>query len=301
MAVILGSNHPEKVIEYYGDGSKFGVKITYIYQGEAAGIADAVYRARDFVKGEDFIVYLGDNVVLEGLDRLMKIEGDASILLARVENPNRFGVALVRDGRIVKLVEKPKERISDLALVGVYAFTSSIFEAVESLRPSWRGELEITDAIQRLLEQGRKVSFHVIDAWWKDTGTPEDLLEANMTLLDRFLKREVLGEIRTSRVEGRVYVGEGTIVENSVVRGPVHIGDNTVIKDSVIGPFSSIGDGCEVKGGEISNSLVLDGVRLEGISLTDSVVGHGCRITKRTGLPSRGSKLVIGENSIVEF
>ncbi|TRM79826.1 glucose-1-phosphate thymidylyltransferase, partial [Sulfolobus sp. A20-N-F6] len=170
--VVLGDNMPNKVIEYYGDGRGFGVNITYIYQGKARGLADAVYKVKDLVKEEKFIVYLGDNIVNYDLRKFSSFGSNASILLARVQDPSRFGVAVIREGKVVKLVEKPKERLSDLALVGVYGFDKNVFDVIETLKPSWRGELEITDAIQGLIDRGFDVSYEIVEGWWKDTGTP---------------------------------------------------------------------------------------------------------------------------------
>jgi glucose-1-phosphate thymidylyltransferase len=296
-AIILGNNHPEKVVEFYGDGSPFDINITYIYQGEALGLADAIYKAKDFVDKDSFVVYLGDNIVLDGLKSLIHFNGSASILLAKVNNPNRFGVAIIKDGKVVKLIEKPKEFISDLALVGVYAFTPEIFTAIERIKPSWRGELEITDAIQELLNEGKEVNYSIVEGWWKDTGTPEDLLEANMILLDRFLERKVSGKIE-GKIEGRVKADE-SFIENSTVRGPVYIGKNSVIKNSFIGPYTTIGDNCIIENSEISNSLIMDEAYISNVSIIDSIVGEKAKISKKDGLPS-GRKIIVGENSIVE-
>ncbi|AWR95221.1 glucose-1-phosphate thymidylyltransferase [Acidianus brierleyi] len=296
-AIILGNNHPEKVVEFYGDGSVFDINVTYIYQGEAFGLADAIYKAKDFVGNDRFVVYLGDNVVLDGLKNLINFNGEASILLAKVNNPNRFGVAVINEGKVIKLVEKPKEFISDLALVGVYAFTPSIFNSIEKIKPSWRGELEITDAIQELLNEGKEVNYSIVEGWWKDTGTPEDLLEANMILLDRFLEREIIGKI-SGKIEGRVKA-ENCIIENSTVRGPVYIGRNSVIKNSFIGPYTTIGDNCIIENSEISNSLIMDEAQISNVSIIDSIVGEKAKISKKDGLPS-GRKIIVGENSIVE-
>jgi glucose-1-phosphate thymidylyltransferase len=293
--MILGDNFPSKVVDYYGDGSKFGVKVKYVYQGRARGLADAVYRVKDLVR-DRFLVYLGDNIVLQDLSSLLSFRTSAWILLSKVPNPSRFGVAVVREGRVIKVVEKPKEPISDLALVGVYAFTQEVFEVIEGLRPSWRGELEITDAIQALLDSGREVGYSLVEGWWKDTGTPEDVLDANMTLLDQYGERKMEGIAEGSRVEGRVVVERGARVRNSVIRGPAVIGEGTVVDDSFVGPFTSIGDNCSLKRTEVENSVILDNVILEGISITDSILGQGCRVMRGGG--GRGvHRLVLGENS----
>jgi glucose-1-phosphate thymidylyltransferase len=298
VVIVLGDNNPNKVVEYYGDGSRFGVKITYVYQGKARGLADAVYKVKDVITEDRFLVYLGDNIVpYDDLSSFLSFKGSASILLAKVDNPNRFGVAVIREGKVVKLVEKPKERISDLALVGVYGFTKEIFDVIEDLKPSWRGELEITDAIQGLIDRGREVDYRIIDGWWKDTGTPKDILEANSFLLDEYAERRIEGEVRDSSVDGRVIIEKGALVESSTVRGPAYIGKGTKIMNSYIGPFTSIGDDCEVKNSEIEHSVVLDNVKVEGVYLMDSLVGNNSSVVKG----KRWVKLVIGENSRVEL
>jgi glucose-1-phosphate thymidylyltransferase len=294
VVVILGDNTPMRVVEYYGDGSKFDVRIRYVYQGRARGLADAVYRVRDVV-GDRFLVYLGDNLVLHDLRPLMEFRGSASVMLAKVPNPNRFGVAVIREGRIVRLVEKPKEPISDLALVGVYAFDREIFDVTENLKPSWRGELEITDAIQGLVDRGRTVEYSIIDGWWKDTGTPEDILEANMTLLNRYVQRELQGEVE-GRVEGMVTLLPGSKVVNSVVRDLAFVGRNTVIRDSFVGPYTSLGDNCEVLGAEVQNSVILDNVKLHQVSIADSLVGQNSVISREDRV-QRAHRIVVGENS----
>jgi glucose-1-phosphate thymidylyltransferase len=298
IVIVLGDNNPNKVVEYYGDGSRFGVKITYVYQGKARGLADAVYRVKDVITEDRFLVYLGDNIVpYDDLSSFLSFKGSASILLAKVDNPNRFGVAVIKEGKVVKLVEKPKERISDLALVGVYGFTKEIFDVIEDLKPSWRGELEITDAIQGLIDKGREVDYKIIEGWWKDTGTPKDILEANSFLLDKHAERRIEGEVRDSSVDGRVIIEKGALVENSTVRGPAYIGKGTKVMNSYIGPFTSIGDDCEVKNSEIEHSVVLDNVKVEGVYLMDSLVGNNSSVVKG----KRWVKLVIGENSRVEL
>ncbi|MEM3655917.1 MAG: glucose-1-phosphate thymidylyltransferase [Thermoprotei archaeon] len=294
--IILGDNGADRVVDHYGDGSKLGVNITYVYQGKARGLADAVHRAQPFVGDDNFVVYLGDNVVLDGLDQVTA-EGDYNaVLLARVPNPTRFGVALIEGGSIVKLVEKPREPISDLALVGVYRFTPEVFQIIEQLEPSWRGELEITDAIQHLIDSGKQVRFKVIEGWWKDTGTPDDLLEANRTLLDRYAATSLKTQTQTSKIEGRVTVGEDSKIIGSTLRGPTYVGRGCTIKDSFIGPYTSLGDGVQIEGCEVSNSLILDGASIQHTKITDSIIGANAKIYRKTTKPT-GSKLVVGENS----
>ncbi|ADB86753.1 glucose-1-phosphate thymidylyltransferase [Saccharolobus islandicus] len=296
--IILGDNNPNKVVEYYGEGSRFGVNVTYVYQGKARGLADAVYKVKDVITEDRFLVYLGDNIVpYDNLPSFLSFKGSASILLAKVDNPNRFGVAIIKDGKVIRLVEKPKEKISDSALVGVYAFTREIFEVIENLKPSWRGELEITDAIQGLIDRGREVEYKIIDGWWKDTGTPKDILEANSFLLDKYAERKIEGEVRESSIDGRVFIEKEALIENSTIRGPAYIGKGSKIINSYIGPFTSIGDNCVIEKGEIEYSVILDNVRVEGVSMMDSLIGNNSSVIKG----KKWVKLIIGENSRVEI
>ncbi|EZQ12034.1 MULTISPECIES: glucose-1-phosphate thymidylyltransferase [Acidianus] len=299
-AIILGDNFPEKVIEYYGDGTKLGIKITYIYQGKARGLADAVYKAKDFVRDENFVVYLGDNVVLQGLDLIAGDGNYNAILLAKVSNPQRFGVAVVKDNKVINLVEKPKDLISNLALVGVYRFTPDIFKEIQRLKPSWRGELEITDAIQGLVNDNVEVKYKIIEGWWKDTGTPEDLLEANYVLLDTYSRKEIDGKIKESEINGRVLSSNATI-ENSRIIGPTTIGEGTIIKNSYIGPYVSVGDNVIIEDSEIlSNTLILNGARISSVTLSDSVIGANAKIYRNESKP-KVLKLIVGENSVIKI
>ncbi len=295
--IILGDNIPNKVTEYYEDGSRFGVNITYIYQGRARGLADAIYKVKDLVKDERFLVYLGDNLVNYDLRKFSSFSSNSSILLAKVQDPSRFGVAVVKDGKVSKLVEKPKEFVSDLALVGVYGFDHNIFSMIETLKPSWRGELEITDAIQRLVDSGLSVTYETVEGWWKDTGTPKDILEANAFLLDSKVQRRIheKSQVMNSTVEGRVMLDDGAVIENSTVRGPVYVGKGTRVKNSYVGPFTSIGDNCVIENSEVEYSVVLDNVRMEGVYLMDSLIGNNATIKKG----NRWHRLVVGENSYV--
>ncbi len=312
IAVILGELSPERVVEYYGDGSRFGVRITYIYQGYPYGLAHAVYIARDFVGDEEFVVYLGDNLIATGISRFVRefesSSADAMILLTRVDDPRKFGVAeFDGEGRLKRLVEKPREPPSNYALVGIYFFRPPhIFRAIEKLKPSWRGELEITDAIQSLINDGFRVEYRIVEGWWKDTGSPKDILEANRMLLDTKIKgRVVKGVVENdSVVEGRVYVGEGTMVKSgSVVRGPTYIGSNCVIgPDTYVGPYTSIGDNTVISGVEIENSVVMNNVVIKAgdLKITSSIIGANTRVVESRRRPS-GYRLVVGENTIIEF
>lgn len=308
VAIVLGSIYPEKTKEYYGDGKKFGLNIQYIEQGEPKGIAHAVSLCKEYVNNRSFIVYLGDNLIKGGIDRFVKrfekSNDDAMTLLCKVKNPQRFGVAKIdENGRLLQLVEKPKEPPSDYALTGIYFFKPIIFEMINQLKPSWRGELEITDAIQSLLENDYKVGYQIVQDWWKDTGTPEDILEANRLVLDE-LKPEVKGKIKNdSTIQGRVAVGRNsTIEENAIIRGPVIIGENTVIKPKVyIGPYTSIGDNCTIERGEIENSIVMNDCIINiNDRITDSLISPYSKITSNDQTP-HGKKFILGERTYIEL
>ena len=307
IGVILGPLQ-EGIVDALGDGSKFGVKITYIEQPDPKGIAHAVLISRKFLGNSRFIVHLGDNLLKDDIPELARefnrSEADASVVLTRVKDPARFGVVELRNGKIVKLVEKPKEYISDLALAGVYFFRPSIFPAIEKLRPSWRNELEITDAIQTLLDTGGTITYHEVAGWWKDTGRPEDILEANRLVL-RDLKFSVRGEIEeNATVSGSVDIGEGTIVrEGTVLKGPVVIGDHSEIGEGArVGPSASIGSRVKILRAEIEDSIVLDGTLIDcSETIVDSIIGKGSRIVSENDHRSRGRSFVVGESTFVRL
>ena len=312
VAVVLGELSPERVVEYYGDGGWLGLRLTYVYQGYPYGIAHAVYVAKEYVGDDAFVVYLGDNVLVGGIreyvKRFEKSDADAMVLLAWVRDPRMFGVAEFDGrGRLRRLVEKPKEPPSNYALVGVYFFRPPhVFHAIESLKPSWRGELEITDTIQQLIEWGLRVDYVIVKGWWKDTGTPDDILEANRLLLDhKYRDATIKGKVENgARVEGRVYVDEGAVIKTgSIVQGPAYIGKNTVIgPNTYIGPYSSIGENCKLLNVEIENSVVMDNVVLENIRerIADSLIGSNVRI-KRGNKKSKAIRFIVGEHTVVEW
>ncbi|MBI2236994.1 MAG: glucose-1-phosphate thymidylyltransferase [Actinobacteria bacterium] len=303
VGVVVGQT-AEEVKAAVGDGSAWGLSVTYIHQEAPLGLAHAVLTARDFVDGEPFVMYLGDNVLLEGIARF--VEGfdrhrpNAQIFLARVPEPERFGVAVLEGDRVARLVEKPKEHISDLALVGVYLFDTTVLEAAEAIRPSWRGELEITDAIQYLIDSGRTVRAEMVSGWWKDTGRPEDLLEANRMMLARQEPR-VEGEVdEASRLAGSVVVERGAKVIRSEVRGPVIIGVGTVIEDSVIGPDASISFDCTVAGSHVADSIVMEGCTIRGVEgIAGSILGKHVEV--RHGEAGDGMhRIIVGDQSRLE-
>jgi glucose-1-phosphate thymidylyltransferase len=302
VGVVVGSTADE-VRAAVGDGSAFGLDVTYIPQEAPLGLAHAVLTARGFVAGQPFLMYLGDNVLLEGVTRFVqefeRARPDAQIFLARVPEPERFGVAVLEGDRVVRLVEKPKEHISDLALVGVYLFDDSILEAASAIAPSWRGELEITDAIQHLIDHGKTVRAEMVGGWWKDTGKPEDLLEANRMMLS-ILEPRIDGEVdAASGIEGAVVVETGAKVARSRLIGPVVVGANAIVEDSTIGPNAAISAGCSVTESSVSDSIVMEGCRIEGVrGITGSILGRGVEV-RRSG---RGGahRLVVGDQSRVE-
>lgn len=308
IAIVVGSIFPEKVKEYYGNGEKFGVKIQYIEQNEPKGIAHAVSLCRNYVREEPFIVYLGDNLLKGGIRNFIgefqHSDCDAMVLLCQVKNPERFGVAKIDEkGKLVKLVEKPKEPPSKYALTGIYFFKPIIFKMIEKLKPSWRGELEITDAIQLLLRSGHIVDYRIVQGWWKDTGTPEDILEANRLVLDE-LKTEIAGKIENrSSIQGRISTAKGSMIkESSLVRGPVVIGQNTSIEPRVyIGPYTSIGNNCTIKKGEIENSIIMDNCTIDvDERIIDSIIGPYSEMTTNKSKP-HGKKFILGERTCIEL
>lgn len=306
IGVILGPLH-EGIRETLGDGSKFGVEITYLDQPDPKGIAHAVLISRQFLGESPFVVHLGDNLLKDSVrdlaDEFLKSKADAMVVLTRVEDPGRFGVVEIRGGKIVRLVEKPKEYVSDLALAGVYFFQPSIFKAIEGLKPSWRNELEITDAIQRLLDQGGRIVYHEVSGWWKDTGRPEDILEANRLVL-RDIKPSNLGKVeRGAEVSGNVQIGEGSVIQTgAVVNGPVVIGDSSEIGEGArIGPYASIGNQVKIRRADIQNSIVLDGTLIDcNEKIVESIIGKNSRIISDRSSNS-GKTFVVGDNTFANL
>jgi glucose-1-phosphate thymidylyltransferase len=289
-----------------GDGSRFGVKAAYIRQEAPLGLAHAVKVARAYLGGERFVMYLGDNLILEGIRGFVeKFASNApacQILLAHVPNPQEFGVAELAGDRVVGLVEKPCEPKSDLALVGVYMFDATVFDAVDSIRPSWRGELEITDAIQFLIDKGLDVQFQVISGWWKDTGKLEDILEANGMVLGR-LDTRIEGDLDAgSKVDGKVVIEKGATVTNSVLRGPLIIGERSKIMNSYVGPFTSIYYDCELRGSEIEHSIVLEGSKIIDVRgrIESSLVGKNV-VIERHSQPPKANRFMVGDYSRIEL
>ena len=306
IGIIICPETGDEVREAVGDGSKWDAHITYIVQSEPLGLAHAVKTAQDFLGNSCFLMFLGDNLIEGGVkefvDRFNTYAPDALILLKEVPDPKAFGVAeLNQKGEVIRLVEKPKEPKSSLALVGVYLFTPEIHKAVAQLKPSRRGELEITDAIQKLLEMGKQVRSHILQGWWLDTGTKDDLLRANRVVLDNFLKRDIKGNVDSqSQVVGEVEIRQGTEVVHSAIRGPVSIAEDCQIKNSVVGPFTSIGAGTVIQDSSVEHSVILENCRICGIErLVDSVFGRSTEALKREH-NSKVMSLFVGDHARIE-
>jgi glucose-1-phosphate thymidylyltransferase len=289
-----------------GDGSRFGITVEYIEQDAPRGLAHAVLTAEPFLGSSPFVMYLGDNLLRDGIVKLVddfRTESpDALILLTPVPDPESYGVAeLNGEGRVSRLVEKPKEPKTDLALVGVYMFTSPIFDAARSIEPSWRDELEITDAIQALVDRGLRVDPHIVHGWWKDTGQVEDMLEANRLILDD-LEERVDGEVVESRVEGRVVIEEGARLERATVRGPAIIGRGSSVTDAYIGPYTAVGDDVQIEQAELEHSIVLSGSTVRDLEyrIEASLIGKNVRIRRGPALP-KAYRFVVGDNADVQI
>lgn len=319
IGIIVGDTADE-IRAAVGDGSRFGVEVTYIPQDAPLGLAHCVLIARDFLADDDFVMYLGDNLLRQGIkefvdafetDRLRSAEPElgssseppsAQILLAKVPDPQRFGVAEIdSNGEVVRLVEKPTEPPSDLALVGVYLFDPTIHEAVRAIEPSPRGELEITDAIQWLIDQGQRVRHEVVDGWWIDTGKLDPLLEGNRLVLETLAPR-IDGTVDAdSRIDGRVVIEEGAQVVRSTVRGPAIIGRNTILRDTYVGPYTSVYHDCELIDTEIEHSIVLENSRIEGIErIQDSLIGKQVE-AKRSATRPKATRLMLGDHSVIDL
>ncbi len=307
IGIIIAPETGDEIRAAAGDGSQFGARITYIVQDKPAGLAHAVLTAEEFIGGSPFVMYLGDNLLRDGLRGLVSTftehEPDALILLTPVEEPEHYGVAELDDkDHIVRLVEKPKDPPSNLALVGVYLFQPAIFDAARALEPSWRGELEITEAIQALIDDGHRVQSEVVRGWWKDTGQLADMLEANRLVLEE-LETRMEGEVdEGSRVEGRVVLEPGASLTRSVIRGPAVIGAGACIEDAYIGPYTSIGDGVHIRRSEVEHSIVLADSVVEdlGTRMEASLLGRNVKLTRSDGMP-KTLRLLVGDNCEIEI
>jgi glucose-1-phosphate thymidylyltransferase len=303
VGIVVGDTAAE-IRAAVGDGSRWGLEVTYIEQDAPRGLAHAVLISEPYLGHEPFVMYLGDNLLNRGIRQFVEqfaaTRPAAQILLTHVPDPQMFGVAELRDGKVVGLVEKPKEPKSDLALVGVYMFGPAIFDSVKHIQPSFRNELEITDAIQDLIDRGLEVRPHIVDGWWKDTGKLEDVLEANRLILDT-LERRIEGTVdAASRIEGKVVVEPGAVVERSIVRGPVIIGARARIIHAYVGPFTSIMNDVEIRDAEIEHSIVLEGSVISDLQnrVEDSLIGRNVRIYREPVKPS-AFRFMLGDNSEV--
>jgi glucose-1-phosphate thymidylyltransferase len=301
VGIIIAPETGDEVRMAAGDGSRFGVELTYILQDEPAGLAHAVLTAEPFLRDSPFVMYLGDNLLQGGIGDLVAAftdhEPDALILLTPVPDPENYGVAELNDGAVVRLVEKPVQPHTDLALVGVYMFTACVHDAAKAIEPSARGELEITDAIQHLVDAGRRVEPHIVRGWWKDTGRLEDMLAANRLVLDTIQTR-IEGELIDSRVDGRVVIEPGARLEHSSVRGPAIIGAGAQLRDCYIGPYTAVGEGCEIAGAEVEHSILLAGSAVRGLDgrMESSLLGRNVTVGRDRRQP-RAFRFMIGDNS----
>ena len=304
VGIIVGETAKE-IESAVGDGSSFGLKVSFILQEEPLGLAHAVKIAADYIGKEPFVMYLGDNLIMGGITdfvaEFQKNKPNAQILLARVDNPSEFGVAELAGGTVVRLEEKPENPRSNLALVGVYMFDAEIFEAVDGIKPSARNELEITDAIQRLIDTGKEVRAHEVTGWWKDTGKLDDILEANRMILET-ISRDIAGSVDSaSRVDGNVVIAEGAEVQGSVLRGPLVVGRGCRIVKSYIGPFTSIYHDVTIQNSEIEHSIVLENSRISnlGSRMEKSLIGKDVEITKSATMP-KAFRFMVGDASRIE-
>jgi len=303
IGVVVGDTADE-IRAAVGDGSPWGIDVTYIEQDAPRGLAHAVLISQDFIKDDPFVVYLGDNLLNKSIrpfvQQFVKERPAAQILLAHVPDPQMFGVAELDGNRVIRLIEKPAKPKSDLALVGVYMFGSEIFDSVQQIKPSFRNELEITDAIQHLIDKGLIVTPHIVDGWWKDTGKLEDILEANRLILE-MMESRIDGEIDSdSRIEGNVIIEKGAQIKQSTVRGPAIIGARTQIISGYVGPFTSIMNDVEITDSEIEHSIVMEHSIISelGNRITDSLIGRNVRIYRQPVKPS-AYRFMLGDNSEV--
>lgn len=305
IGVIVSPNVERAFQRDLEDGTRWGISIEYILQGEPKGLAHAVACAQEFVGDQPFVMTLGDNLLEHGMasyvEKFKKGDANAMVLLHEVDNPSRFGVAVLEGDRIVKLLEKPKVPPSKLAIVGVYLFDRHVFDAIAKIKPSWRGELEITDAMQQLIDDGHAVAPALVQGWWRDVGKPEDMLDANRLMLERVDTR-LEGDIDDATVvRGRVRLSAGSVVRHSELRGPLIVGPGVRIEHAFIGPFTAIDQNCTVIHSEIEYSIVMEGSTIQGVSRVDhSLIGRNVTVGYKTSLP-KVHRLILGDNSHIEL
>lgn len=307
IGLVVSSEWGDQVEQAIGDSSRWNARITYVLQPEPAGLAHAVKIARQFLGNSPFLMILGDNVYkcdIKGFVAQFQEQSiDALLLVKEVNNTNDFGIAeLNAEGKVVRVQEKPQKPRSNLALAGIYLFSSAIHRAIDFIKPSPRGELEITDAIQKLIEMGKEVRSHILTGWWLDTGKKDDLLRANRAVLDEFLKPDIRGKVDSgSQVVGKVEIMRGAVIEDSTIRGPVSIAENCRVKNSFIGPFTSIGKGTVIEASSVEHSVILENCRIYCIErLADSLLGKGAELVKGEGR-SKAIRLFIGDDAKVEL
>ena len=305
VGIIIAPETGEEIRTAVGDGSRFGVSITYIVQNEPLGLAHAVLTAEPFLGAAPFVMYLGDNLLQGGIEDLVTAfrssRPDALILLTPVPDPEQYGVAELNDGAVVRLIEKPLAPKTDLALVGVYMFTDCVHAAARAIEPSGRGELEITDAIQHLVDEGMRVEPHIVQGWWKDTGRLGDMLAANRLVLDT-IEARVEGELVDTQVDGRVVIEAGARLERSTVRGPAIIGAGARLTDCYIGPYTAIGDGCDIRNAEVEHSILLAGAAVHDLAgrMESSLLGRNVTIRRDERQP-RAYRFLVGDNSEISI
>jgi glucose-1-phosphate thymidylyltransferase len=303
VGLIIAPETGNYVKEYVKNGSEWNFNVTYITQ-EPLGLAHAVKTAQNFLNRDPFIMCLGDNLTGQGVNPLIqkfkKENLDSLIVLKEVEDPTRFGIAqLDNKGNIIKLVEKPKTPVGKLAIIGTYLFSNKVHEAIEHIKPSWRGELEITDAIQEMISMSFKVRAEILNSWWLDTGKKDDILSANAKILDEYIKRDIKGNITNSKVEGRVRIDEGAKIVKSTIRGPCAIGKNVLMENSFIGPYTSIGDNSQILNSNLEYCVILENVTIKDVErLEESLIGKNAKVTRNHR--NKAIKLHIGDYSEAE-
>ena len=304
IGVIVSPETSPYIEPVLGDGSRWNARITYIMQYEPLGLAHAVVTAQEFLGASPFLMFLGDNLIegsIQGfVDEFDKYKADALVLLKEVPDPRLFGVAeLDISGKVNRLVEKPKEPKSNLALVGIYLFTPEIHQAITQITPSWRGELEITDALQEMINMGFKVKTEILNSWWLDTGKKDDILYANNKILDEFIQQDIKGKLVNSKVDGRVKIEQGTNIVNSKIRGPCIIGNGVTIENSFIGPYTSIGDNSIILNSNLECCVILENVTIKDVErLEESLIGKNVKVIKNS--KSRALRLHVGDYSDIE-
>jgi glucose-1-phosphate thymidylyltransferase len=308
IGIVINPDTGDEIKEALGNGEKWGVSISYIIQEAPIGLAHVVKVSKDFIKNEPFVFYLGDNVIVGGIKRFLnefrKSNDNCRLVLAKVKDPQRFGVPEIKNGKIIKVEEKPKVPKSNFAVTGIYFYDHHIFEAVNNIKPSWRGELEISDAHQYLIDKGYKVGFSEITGWWKDTGKPEDLLEANRLVLEQIINSKestIKGKVdNDSEIIGKVIIEEGAKIKKSSILGPAIIGRNTIIENSYIGPFTSIYYDCHIKNSEVQYSIIMEKSKIVDVKtrIERSILGRSVQITKGDFRP-KTQCFIVGDQSTI--